>query len=56
MQAFSSIFEFVFGWLPSGLYTPVMGVVGAAFLIILVKLVLAIVEVFTKVVDLFLPG
>ena len=55
MLIFPLIFDFVFGWLPSVLYTPVMGVFAAAFLIIIVKLVIALVEVLSKVLALFLP-
>lgn len=55
-NAFSGLLEFVLGWLPSGLYKPVVAVFAAAFLIILVKIVLAIVEVLTKVLDLFIFG
>ena len=54
-NAFSTLIEFVFGWLPSGLLKPVTFVIGAAFLIIIVKLVVALVDLLVKVVDLFIP-
>jgi len=54
-NAFSALVEFVFGWLPSGLVKPVTFVIGAAFLIIIVRLVLALVEILIKVIDLFIP-
>lgn len=55
-NVFIIFLEFIFGWLPPGLYDPLMGVLSAAFLIILIKIILAVVEVITRVVDLFIPG
>lgn len=53
--AFSAVLEFILGWVPSGLVKPMTFVVGAAFLIIVVKLVLALVDILIKVFDLFIP-
>lgn len=55
MSAFSSFLSFVFGWLPVGLYVPVVGVFAVAFLIIAIKVLIAIFEVVTKLFALFLP-
>ena len=55
MSAFSSFLSFVFGWLPAGLYIPVVAVFSIAFLIVVVKILIAIVEVVTKLFALFLP-
>lgn len=55
-NAFSALMEFILGWVPSGLAKPMTFVIGAAFLIIIVKLVLALVELLVKVIDLFIPG
>jgi len=56
MTAFSSLMRLIFGWLPPELYIPVMGIVGIAFLIIMVRILVAIVEIISKVVMLFLGG
>ena len=54
--AFGDFLTFILTWLPSGLATPVIGVFAAAFLIVLIKIVLAIVDILTKVLDLFVLG
>lgn len=54
-NAFSAVMEFVLGWVPSGLVKPMTFVIGAAFLIIIVKIVIALVELLIKVIDLFIP-
>lgn len=54
-NAFSTVMEFILAWVPSGLAKPMIGVFTAAFLIILVKIILAVVDVLTKVLDLFIP-
>lgn len=55
MSYFSTLIEFMFSWLPSGLWVPVCGVLGVAFLIIMVKLLSAIVTVVSKLIFLFIP-
>lgn len=55
MSFFSSLIEFIFGWLPSGLWVPVCGVLAVAFLIIMVKVLTAIVTVVSKLIFLFIP-
>ena len=55
MSFFSSLIEFMFSWLPSGLWVPVCGVLSVAFLIIMVKVLTAIVTVISKLVFLFIP-
>lgn len=54
--AFGDFLSLILTWLPSGLAIPVIGVFAAAFLIVLIKIVLAIVEILTKVLDLFIFG
>lgn len=56
MTAFSSLMQFLFAWLPPDLYTPVIGVISVAFLIIMVRVLIALVEIISKVVLLFLGG
>ena len=56
MSAFSALMQLIFGWLPSELYIPVMGIVAVAFLIIMVRILIALVEIISKVVMLFLGG
>lgn len=56
MTPFSSLMQLLFGWLPQALYVPVVGLIGIAFLIIMVKILIALVEIISKVVLLFLGG
>lgn len=56
MTAFSSLMELLFAWLPSDLYTPIVGIVSIAFLIIMVRILVALVQIISKVVLLFLGG
>lgn len=56
MTGFSSLMRILFGWLPSELYIPIMGIVAIAFLIIMVRILIALVEIISKVVLLFLGG
>lgn len=56
MSAFSSLISLLFGWLPQELYIPVIGIVAIAFLIIMVRILIALVEIISKVVLLFLGG
>ena len=55
MSYFSSLIEFIFSWLPSALWVPVCGVLAAAFFIIMVKVLTAIVTVISKLIFLFIP-
>lgn len=48
-------FDFLFAWLPPVLRIGVMGVLGVAFLIIFVKVLIALVEIISKVIFLFVP-
>lgn len=52
----SSMFEFIFSWLPSGLWIPVWAVLAVAFFIIMIKILTTLVTIITKVIDLFIPG
>lgn len=54
MNGFSAILHFLFGWLPSDLYTLVIGVVMTAFLVIVVRILVALVQLISKAVLLFL--
>lgn len=56
MTGFSSLMRILFGWLPAELYIPIMGIVAIAFLIIMVRILIALVEIISKVVLLFLGG
>ena len=55
MSAFSVYLEMMFSWLPSELYIPVIGILGAAFLILMIKILTALVTVISKIVMFFIP-
>lgn len=55
-MAFSLLMQFLFAWLPHDLYVPVAGILGAAFLIVMVRILIALVQVISKIVPLFLGG
>ena len=54
MSEFSALMTLMFGWLPHDLYVPVVGLLAIAFLIIMVKILIALVEIISKVVLFFL--
>lgn len=54
MSGFSVVLEYLFSWLPGGLWTPVWAVISVAFFIVLIKVVIALVEIISKVIFLFL--
>lgn len=56
MAFIGSIFSFMFGWLPGGLWIPVWAIISAAVLIIIVKILIALVTLISKAVMFFLPG
>lgn len=54
MNQFSALMELIFGWLPSGLWGPVWAVIAAAFLILMIKILTALVQIVTKVIGFFI--
>lgn len=54
MNQFSALMELIFGWLPSGLWGPVWAVIGVAFLILMVKILIVLVQIVTKVIAFFI--
>lgn len=51
---FAMLMQFFFGWLPEPLWKPVWAILGAAFLVILIKILTAIVNLVTKVIGIFI--
>ena len=42
-----------FGWLPAGIYLPVLAVISVALLIILVRIILIVLDFIMKFIELF---
>ncbi len=52
---FQILLEMLYSWLPLGLWIPVWAVLSVAFLIIMIKIITVLLNVFTRIISMFIP-